>query len=77
MGFMEDMIDAAVELGEGLVEKIINRSFRRLTSAGTTETLIESEGHLGALLRDTFGLELSTAERAAIWRRLVERAARP
>lgn len=58
---------------DGLIEKIVNRSFRRLSRAGTSERLIESEEHLGTLLRGTFQLTVSDEECAAIWQRLLRR----
>lgn len=58
---------------DGLIEKLVNRTFKRLTSAGTAETLVESEAQLSALLRDTFELDLSAAERKAIWNGLLHR----
>lgn len=62
-----------MRVDEGLIEKIVNRRFRRMTAAGTTETLIETEAKLGELLRDTFELSVSDAERSAIWRSLLSR----
>ena len=57
----------------GLIEKIVNRRYRRLTSAGTSEVPIDSEQHLGELLRGRFELSVPPADRSAIWRWLLAR----
>lgn len=58
---------------DGIIEKIVNRSFRTLCRAGSTATLIESEEHLDGLLKRTFGLDLDAADRGAVWRSILAR----
>ena len=58
---------------DGLIEKVVNRSFQRLTKNGTTKVQIDSEQQLGNLLRDTFELRVSDAECSAIWCAILSR----
>ena len=58
---------------DGLIEKLVNRSFLRVTSAGTTKVVIETERQFGSLLGETFELNVSDADRGAIWRSVLDR----
>ena len=69
-------VEPLQRIDEGLIEKIVNRSFRRLTREGTTEALIESEDHFGDLLCGTFGLTVPDEDRSAIWRSILSREER-